>query len=87
MRIRRNLCGTVCEADDCQERAEYQLTFGDEPWLSVHLCGKCLKKLGKGIVRFTEHREAEQAAAVKSGRRRAVEKAGAGKDLQNEARG
>lgn len=60
MRIKRNLCGTVCEADSCQEQAGYRLEFGEEPWLTVHLCEKCLKKLGKGIVRFTERREAEK---------------------------
>lgn len=57
MRIRKNLYGTVCEADACQERAEYQLAFGEEPWLTVHLCERCLKKLGRGIVKFSERRE------------------------------
>ena len=52
MKIRRNLSAAVCEADCCQERAEYRLELGEEPWLTVHLCGKCLRKLGQGIVTY-----------------------------------
>ena len=50
MKCKKNQFPTVCEADDCRQKAELTLEFGFEPWHCIHLCKSCVEKLQNVLI-------------------------------------